>query len=230
MGNVRFTEDFKIEAIKQIIERGYPVAEVSQRLGVSTHSLYAWIKRYSPPPGSAAKDDQSSEIRRLKQELARVTEERDILKKSHRVFRQATLSKLPCIRPKAGEHPTWRVGMKWRKVCDNGGEKDRLCELIGVNEADAKLNLPVDAIETVQAPLQMKKRGVETKLIIGDNPKTIAEPNEALITLIAQAHHWLDRLTKGSIPSIIELAREEQVDKNKISRAMQFAYLAPDIT
>ena len=47
MGNVRFTEDFKIEAIKQIIERGYPIAEVSRRLGVSTHSLYAWTKRYS---------------------------------------------------------------------------------------------------------------------------------------------------------------------------------------
>jgi len=76
------------EAIKQVIERGYPVAEVSQRLGVSTHSLYAWMKQYSSPPGTVAKDDQSSEIRRLKQELARVTEERDILKKATAYFAQ----------------------------------------------------------------------------------------------------------------------------------------------
>ncbi len=81
MGHPRFTEDFKIDAVKQITERGYSVGDVSQRLGVSTHSLYAWVKKYSASPGSTAKDDQSAEIRRLKQELARVTEERDILKK-----------------------------------------------------------------------------------------------------------------------------------------------------
>lgn len=86
MGNVRFTEDFKLDAIKQITERGYSVAEVSQRLGVSTHSLYTWMKRYAASPGTTAKDDQSSEIRRLKQELARVTEERDILKKATAYF------------------------------------------------------------------------------------------------------------------------------------------------
>ena len=82
MGKPRFTEDFKIDAIKQITERGYSVADVSKRLGVSTHSLYGWIKRYAVPPGSAGKDDPVSEIRRLKQELSRVTEERDILKKA----------------------------------------------------------------------------------------------------------------------------------------------------
>ena len=86
MGNVRFTEDFKLDAIKQITERGYSVAEVSQRLGVSTHSLYAWMKRHAASPGTVAKDDQSSEIRRLKQELTRVTEERDILKKATAYF------------------------------------------------------------------------------------------------------------------------------------------------
>lgn len=82
MGQPRFTEEFKLDAIKQITERGYAVAEVSKRLGVSTHSLYAWMKRYSASPGAVGKDDQSAEIRRLKQELARVTEERDILKKA----------------------------------------------------------------------------------------------------------------------------------------------------
>ncbi len=83
MGKPRFTEEFKIDAIKQITERGYSVADVSRRLGVSTHSLYGWIKRYSVSLGNdAKKDDQSAEIRRLKLELIRVTEERDILKKA----------------------------------------------------------------------------------------------------------------------------------------------------
>ena len=50
MTRPNFTEEFKIDAIKQITERGYSVADVSKRLGVSTHSLYAWMKRYSKPP------------------------------------------------------------------------------------------------------------------------------------------------------------------------------------
>lgn len=82
MGKPRFTEEFKFNAIKQITERGTSVADVSHRLGVSTHSLYAWMKRYSSSGDSDGKDDQSAEIRRLKQELLRVTEERDILKKA----------------------------------------------------------------------------------------------------------------------------------------------------
>lgn len=49
MVSKRFTEEFKLEAIKQITERHFPVAEVSARLGVSTHSLYAWVKKYSQP-------------------------------------------------------------------------------------------------------------------------------------------------------------------------------------
>ena len=39
MGKANFSDDFKRDAVAQISERGYPVAEVSQRLGVSQHSL-----------------------------------------------------------------------------------------------------------------------------------------------------------------------------------------------
>jgi len=86
-----------------------------------------------------------------------------------------------------------------------------LCKL-GENKSCVFFHLPKDPLGTIIAPLQIKKRGVETKLIIGDNPRTVAEPNQALIMLVAQAHHWLERLTAGSVVSIIKLAREEQVD------------------
>ncbi len=39
----RYTEEFKLAVVKQVTERNYPVAEVAERLGVSSHSLYAWI-------------------------------------------------------------------------------------------------------------------------------------------------------------------------------------------
>lgn len=87
MSTKRFTEEFKIEAVKQITERGHAVAEVASRLGVSTHSLYQWAKRYSIPPAEReASKDQQAELRRLKAELKRVTEERDILKKAAAYF------------------------------------------------------------------------------------------------------------------------------------------------
>ena len=83
MGKSSFSDDFKRDAVVQITERGYPVAEVSKRLGVSLHSLYAWKKKFAEP---ACGDERHSEIRRLKRELTRVTEERDILKKATAYF------------------------------------------------------------------------------------------------------------------------------------------------
>ena len=45
MGKPNFSDEFKRDAVSQITERGYPVSEVSQRLGVSQHSLYAWKRQ-----------------------------------------------------------------------------------------------------------------------------------------------------------------------------------------
>ena len=45
MGKSNFSDEFKRDAVAQITERGYPVAEVSERLGVSQHSLYAWKRQ-----------------------------------------------------------------------------------------------------------------------------------------------------------------------------------------
>jgi len=87
MVSKRFTEEFKLEAIKQITERHYTVAEVSARLGVSMHSLYAWVKKYDQPETvRVAAEDQQAMIKRLQSELKRVTEERDILKKAAAYF------------------------------------------------------------------------------------------------------------------------------------------------
>lgn len=83
MGNANFSEEFKRDAVAQITERGYRVAEVSERLGVSQHSLYSWRKQFGKvASGDAGKD---AEIRQLKRDLARMTEERDILKKPPRI-------------------------------------------------------------------------------------------------------------------------------------------------
>jgi transposase len=83
----RYSEEFKKEAVKQVTERGYSVSEVAKRLGTTTHSLYAWLKKYGEAsPRQAGKDDLAAENARLKADLKRMTEERDILKKAAAYF------------------------------------------------------------------------------------------------------------------------------------------------
>ena len=43
---VRYREEFKRDAVAQVVDRGYSAAEVSRLLGVSTKSVYDWVKRY----------------------------------------------------------------------------------------------------------------------------------------------------------------------------------------
>jgi len=89
MGTPRFTPEFKEEAVRQVVDRGYPVAQVSARLGVSAHSLYKWVKAIKP--GKAERHtvellEAKSEILKLRAQLRRTEEERDILKKAARYF------------------------------------------------------------------------------------------------------------------------------------------------
>ena len=77
MSGTKFTDEFKRDAVAQVEDRGYPVREVAERLGVSTKSIYTWQKQFSRPAKVIQEvDSQADEIRRLKRDLARVTEER----------------------------------------------------------------------------------------------------------------------------------------------------------
>ncbi|MDT3778656.1 IS3 family transposase [Nitrospira sp. MA-1] len=85
----RFADEFKEEAVKQVIERGYAVGDVAKRLGISVQSLYKWVKVYSPN-ATDRYEAELKEVRRenlkLKAELSRAQEERDLLKKNGRVL------------------------------------------------------------------------------------------------------------------------------------------------
>ncbi|AUW08565.1 TPA: IS3 family transposase [Escherichia coli] len=99
MSGKRYPEEFKTEAVKQVVDRGYSVASVATRLDITTHSLYAWIKKYGPDPSTnKEQSDAQAEIRRLQKELKRVTDERDIFKKSRGVLRKAVRLRYAFIR------------------------------------------------------------------------------------------------------------------------------------
>ena len=84
---IRFTDEFKQDAVAQVVERGYAVSEVAERLGISTKSLYTWKAQFAKSPRDRSEvSEQAAEIKRLKRALARVTEERTILKKATAYF------------------------------------------------------------------------------------------------------------------------------------------------
>ena len=83
MSGKRYSDEFKAEAAKQVIDQGRSVREVSTRLGVSIDSLYAWVREQRKAPATRQVDASlAAENRRLQAELKRVTEERDILKRA----------------------------------------------------------------------------------------------------------------------------------------------------
>ena len=89
MSNQRYTLEFKEEAVRQVVERGHSVAEVATRLDVSPHSIYKWVKAVRPDKSEQTDKDlleAKSEILKLRAQLRRSEEERDILKKAARYF------------------------------------------------------------------------------------------------------------------------------------------------
>jgi len=89
MGHQRYTPEFKDEAVRQVTERGRPVTEVAARLGVSSHSLYKWVRGVRPSKEEERSGElleSKKEVLKLRAELRRVEEERDILKKAAAYF------------------------------------------------------------------------------------------------------------------------------------------------
>ena len=88
MKRTKYTTEFKLEAVKQILEKGHSATDVASRLGVPVGLLYTWtrkLKRLDEKPIEDIKALQA-EMTKLKAELRRTTEERDILKKAAAYF------------------------------------------------------------------------------------------------------------------------------------------------
>jgi transposase len=83
MASERYNEEFKIVEVKQVTEGGYLITDVAKGLGITTKDLYNWLDRYGENAQAyQEKQSSSDELRKLKAELKRVIEERNILKKA----------------------------------------------------------------------------------------------------------------------------------------------------
>lgn len=86
-----FTPEFKREAVQFLESGSRPASEIARELGIQRNQLYKWQAERKTRgggafPGSGPRRGRADEIMRLKRELARVTEERDILKKAAQFF------------------------------------------------------------------------------------------------------------------------------------------------
>jgi len=86
-----YTREFKLGAVRLITEKGYSIAEASRNLGVEYSVLRRWKDHLADDPqnafpGKGRLKAPDEELRRIKRELERVTEERDILKKALAYF------------------------------------------------------------------------------------------------------------------------------------------------
>lgn len=90
-----FSKAFKAEAVRLLEQSGKPAADLARELGVRRNQLYKWQAQAAARgehafPGSGRQPKPADELARVKCELARVTEERDILKKAVTYFAKAS--------------------------------------------------------------------------------------------------------------------------------------------
>ncbi len=87
----RYSREFKLEAVRLANESGKPATEIARELDVSVHQLYRWRDEVQEKaddafPGHGQQVGQEAELARLRREVARLKEERDILKKAAAYF------------------------------------------------------------------------------------------------------------------------------------------------
>lgn len=90
-----YTKTFKAEAVRLLERSGKPAAELARELGIRRNQLYKWQEQMTAHgehafPGSGRPPAPTDEATRLRRELARVTEERDILKKAVAFFTEGS--------------------------------------------------------------------------------------------------------------------------------------------
>ena len=83
-----YTSEFKESSVKLALESDQPIVQTARDLGVNSNTMHTWINKYSKPKPAAARTDEHiyDEIKRLKKALARMAQERDLLKKATAYF------------------------------------------------------------------------------------------------------------------------------------------------
>jgi hypothetical protein len=77
--------------------------------------------------------------------------------------------------------------------------------------------------------MQLKRRGVELRLIVGDHNRSAAIVDLSLLKAVARAHRWFDEISTGKARSLAAIAAREGLTVRYVGRLIRLAFLAPDI-
>ena len=78
-------------------------------------------------------------------------------------------------------------------------------------------------------PIELRRRGVESKLVMQSASVVSNRPDAKLVSLLADAHCWIDDVGQGRVVSLRDIARRYHRDVGEVSRTLPLAFLAPDI-
>lgn len=86
-----YPSEFKESAVKLAIESNNPIAQTARELGINVNTIHTWIRQYSKPKNTTNTQEREmnyhfDEVKQLKKELVKVTQERDLLKKAAAYF------------------------------------------------------------------------------------------------------------------------------------------------
>jgi site-specific DNA recombinase len=106
----------------------------------------------------------------------------------------------------------------------------RLSLKVPMPEAGAGNDSPwPDAIATRFVPLQLKRRGVELRLVIAAAHTQRPKVDLALLKAVGRARRWFDQLASGRAASLAAIASQEGIGVRYVGRLIRLAFLAPPI-
>ena len=111
-------------------------------------------------------------------------------------------------------------------------KSDRIRVSIKLPIADTEnsgIRLPERVAIARSFPMQLKRRGVELRLIVGDHNRSAAVVDLSLLKAVARAHRWFDELSTGKASSLAAIAAREGLAVRYVGRLIRLAFLAPEI-
>jgi hypothetical protein len=83
------------------------------------------------------------------------------------------------------------------------------------------------ALIRIDCPFTIRRRGVETRIVLTYDPAQSRAPDPALVDLVLRSHHYVQLLTDGTNRSLADIATANRVDPSEVSRTLPLAFLSP---
>ena len=106
--------------------------------------------------------------------------------------------------------------------------RSALARLISGSDAISVTN-DVDDVASIVCPMSLRRRGVETRLVLTNEIARARSPDAALLDLVARAQRYLDDLTSGRCATLTEVAAANHTPLSEVSRILPLTFLSPKI-